>query len=479
MEKGCILPNNLRHGLNKDSIIVYSLTHFCACTADELFDIFQKRNEATEYLTYGYKRQRRRSGKKLRTLREPYDTLKRVQRTIKERLAYIPVSLSATWGKPGDSVERNVEPHRKNPYLITLDIKDAYPSIDTHTVYKKLEWALMKPLKYWCPMIETDEDKALFIRAVTHLCVSENQLPQWAPTSTQIQNIVMASSDIRIEKKLPELVWSHMVYSRYADDIAISFPHFSTMEVLKEKMEHYVNELYWDVDQDQLNEFIDTFMHDTFIITDNFEFSYLQERIEKIKFLISVKYWRPHIPYEEKAKIIGKVDGFKKQIKYTDRRIDDIQKEIVKILWSEWRNVNFLKAKSWNPQSNTDREINGLTFDAEGNRGISKKKKSQYMRLFEDLLQYSIWDLACNSFYKNKFKIVCIDDNRILDILSTLQWCHNHLVQVYGKDRVPKDLELAYRKAVKKRTEHPEIESTHIPSSSGNNGTEHGDDLPF
>jgi hypothetical protein len=33
------------------------------------------------------------------------------------------------------------------------------------------------------------------------------------------------------------------MYSRYADDMAISFPHFSTMEVLKEKLGKYVQEL--------------------------------------------------------------------------------------------------------------------------------------------------------------------------------------------------------------------------------------------
>jgi hypothetical protein len=37
---------------------------------------------------------------------------------------------------------------------------------------------MTKALKYWCPLLEKDEDKELFIRAITHLCVSENQLPQ-------------------------------------------------------------------------------------------------------------------------------------------------------------------------------------------------------------------------------------------------------------------------------------------------------------
>ncbi len=37
---------------------------------------------------------------------------------------------------------------------------------------------MTKPLKFRCPLIETDEQKDLFVRAVTHLCVSQDQLPQ-------------------------------------------------------------------------------------------------------------------------------------------------------------------------------------------------------------------------------------------------------------------------------------------------------------
>jgi hypothetical protein len=96
MEKGCILPDNLVKKLDKESMVVYSLARFCECTTDELLDILKKRNETDEYLSYGYKRVRRKVGNKTRTLREPYDTLKKVQKIIKDRLAYILVSLSST-----------------------------------------------------------------------------------------------------------------------------------------------------------------------------------------------------------------------------------------------------------------------------------------------------------------------------------------------------------------------------------------------
>jgi len=68
----------------------------------------------------------------------PEDDLENVQETIKERLSYIPVSLACTSGKAGDSAQKNAEMHRYNPYLITLDIKNAYPSINTRRVYENL-----------------------------------------------------------------------------------------------------------------------------------------------------------------------------------------------------------------------------------------------------------------------------------------------------------------------------------------------------
>ena|GEM_PF-6142787 len=88
---------------------------------------------------YGYKSYFRKVNGKVRLIREPLGNLKKIQQTIKERLSTVPVSLSCTAGKIGDNVEKNAELHRYNPYLITMDIKDAYPSIHTHRVYKNLQ----------------------------------------------------------------------------------------------------------------------------------------------------------------------------------------------------------------------------------------------------------------------------------------------------------------------------------------------------
>jgi hypothetical protein len=71
-------------------------------------------------------------------IRKPVPELKAIQEKIRQRLLFIPVSDAATAGMES-SAEKNADLHRYHPYLITLDIKKAYPSIDTHRVYKNLE----------------------------------------------------------------------------------------------------------------------------------------------------------------------------------------------------------------------------------------------------------------------------------------------------------------------------------------------------
>jgi hypothetical protein len=79
------------------------------------------------------------------------------------------------------------------------------------------------------------------------------------------------------------------------------------------------------------------------------------------------------------------------------------------------------KTDTWTPQSNREREINGMSFDKQGNRGINAKKKSVYIRLFDDLIKFSVNDLWNNSFYRNKFKIEYDDDGYKQSIVSTLR----------------------------------------------------------
>lgn len=483
MEQWCILPDNfLQELLDEDNMVLPSLSRFCKTTKWELLSVLQKRNEQTKKSEYWYKKYMKQVGNKKREIREPHSDLKKVQDNIRDRLLSVPTSLACTAGNIGDSAEKNAELHRHNPYLITLDIKSAYPSIETYRVYKNFQGSL--PLKIWTPSLELDQDKDLFVRAITHLCVAEDQLPQWASTSMQIQNIVMRGFDTKIEKKLPELTGSHMVYSRYADDITISFPRFSTYDVLEEKMTNYEKDLN-DPTKEKIEEIMKKFPKDIFIITDNFELKYLQSKIISIKEKLQTNCRKWLLSEEQLYIYIWIINSYKNQIKRSNWRIVYIADEIIKIIGWEWRKINQKKVKMRTPQSNTDREINGLTFDHTGKRALNAKKKSQYIRLLDDLISFSLHKLSDNKYYERKFKIERNKEDKsesIEKILNTIRGVYGRLKSVYEEDNIPKDLLDMYKQAREKRENYsePAVETYDCTTKTHEEGIkEPDDDLPF
>jgi len=332
MEKWCIFPEKEIEKITwEHNIVTTSLARFCGSTGEEILAILTIRNQPrSEYspLHYWYNTYSKKIWSKIRVLREPEERLQKIQNQIRKQLLLIPVSFASTAWKPGDSAIKNAEIHKHNPYLISLDIKDAYPSINTRRVYENLKWSLNKPLSIRCPQITNQDDKQKCIRAITHLCMSENELPQWAPTSNQILNIVLTKLDIVLETELPNMVWPHVKYSRYADDITISFPHFSTKDVLQETFETYQKEY-----QEDRQWMIQSFEKNTFILTDKHDLHYLQEQIKKIEEQIHDDWW---LDNETKYAYISTIHQYKQQIHYTDWNIQTVVTKIIELIQKQW-----------------------------------------------------------------------------------------------------------------------------------------------
>jgi hypothetical protein len=461
MEKGCILPNNLLKEITRpDNIVLSSLAKFCNCKQEDLVEVLSMRNDpGDKRMIYWYRKRRKQNGKKRRMISEPHEKLKKIQEVLQERLSFIPVSLSSTAGKSWDNAEKNADLHRYNPYLITLDIKDAYPSMETNRIFKYLKWSLLgKPLDIRCPLLENQDQQELFVRAITHLCVSDNQLPQWAPTSNQIQNIVLRWVDTGIERKLPELNASHVIYSRYADDITISFPYFTTKEVLNEKFHNYIKKLKELQNLEDLDQILNSFSQDSFILTDRHEHKYLNSRIEEIKKIIE----DTNIPNDRREKYISIINNYKKQIRFSGWRIVDVSDNIIDILKDNWLKVNFKKTKHWTPQSNTDREINGLTFDINWNRWIDKKTRSRYIRLLNDLATFDLYELSSNAYYRVNLNTSRDNELIIETIINKILWIKSRINRIYGEERFPKELNSMIQQALDKWNNYPEREKKKI-----------------
>lgn len=146
---------------------------------------------------------KRRGGE--RRISVPSPALLACQRWIvREVLTKIDVSPWAHGFVPRRSIRTNVEPHLGNLHLLKLDLESFFPSIPLRRIV------------------------AIFLRAgyppnvsfyLASLCCLEGRLPQGAPTSPALSNIVAKRLDARLGAFAAK---QGLVYTRYADDLTFS-----------------------------------------------------------------------------------------------------------------------------------------------------------------------------------------------------------------------------------------------------------------
>ena len=142
---------------------------------------------------------------KIREIHAPSRRLKNIQRWM---LDYIfekfPVSKHAHGFVKGRSIVTNAQTHVNQSHMLNIDIKDFFPSISEVQVAD-----LFFSFGY------TKEVSGF----LAQLCCHQGCLPQGAPTSPYIANLIMLPAD----KMLADLAHSFgCKYSRYADDITFS-----------------------------------------------------------------------------------------------------------------------------------------------------------------------------------------------------------------------------------------------------------------
>ena len=107
------------------------------------------------------------------------------------------------------SISTNAYSHKSNDFILNLDIKDFFPSISFHRVRHLLnsEKAFNFP----------DSISIMIANLVT----KNNELPQGAPTSPVISNIICHNMDKYFDKWMKKHNYK-ITYTRYADDITFS-----------------------------------------------------------------------------------------------------------------------------------------------------------------------------------------------------------------------------------------------------------------
>lgn len=151
-----------------------------------------------------------------RELCVPDDFLKTIQRRIAERLlAYEEISPFATAYRFGGSTLENAVPHVGQPVLLKMDIRHFFD----HIIYPLVKEKAFPTDRY------SESNRIL----LTMLCMFKDTLPQGAPTSPVISNIIMKDFDNTIGS------WCmsrEIAYTRYCDDMTFS-GDFEPTEVIK------------------------------------------------------------------------------------------------------------------------------------------------------------------------------------------------------------------------------------------------------
>lgn len=140
-----------------------------------------------------------------RNISMPSYNLKKIQRWILDNILYnVEVHKSATGFIREKSIVDNAKYHVKKDVVVNIDIKDFFPSIDFNKVfYMFYNLGYTKELCY----------------ALSKLVTYTGVLPQGAPSSPYIANIIMKNIDLRLDSFSKKI---NSDYTRYADDITIS-----------------------------------------------------------------------------------------------------------------------------------------------------------------------------------------------------------------------------------------------------------------
>lgn len=216
MEKEFLLSLNLIDGNNETDIL------------NKLYTISNNKEK-----NYHIFKITKRNGK-IRTIYEPQPNLKIIQKNILHNILedrYI--SKYAKAYKKGISLKENASIHTNKPLILKLDIKDFFNNITFMQVYSSCF-----PEKYFPKSIGT---------LLTNLCTYKDRLPQGAPTSSYISNIVMLDFDVSVGEYCHK---NNIDYTRYCDDMTFS-GSFSKKEII-DLVKHELSKLGLSLNKEKI-----------------------------------------------------------------------------------------------------------------------------------------------------------------------------------------------------------------------------------
>lgn len=207
--------------------IIYNQQHLCKLVGYQEGYVYAVANQSWSFYKI-FQIPKKNGG--FRTIQEPLPSLKEIQEWIyHEILCNVRISPYAKAYVKGKSIKDNARFHRGQKKVLSMDLKDFFPSIDFKQVL-----GVFRKLGY-------RENVAVML---AKLCCVNNSLPQGAPTSPALSNIIAC----KLDDKIVEYIGKKKIrYTRYADDLTFS-GDFNEGDIIKNvqrianRLGFYVNE---------------------------------------------------------------------------------------------------------------------------------------------------------------------------------------------------------------------------------------------
>lgn len=181
-------------------------------------------------------RKRKKKNNKVRIIHAPSPKLKSLQRDFADyfyelKKKEFDANPQITGFLPGKCIADNARPHVKKDWVVNMDIKDFFPSTNAYLVDKEFE--LLPKSKSWRYWLKKAKPTAFNKMSTKELCntmmirkkgLYDYELPQGSPASPVLANyIAIKEVDEIVKEVCGFMALDNVSYTRYADDITISF----------------------------------------------------------------------------------------------------------------------------------------------------------------------------------------------------------------------------------------------------------------
>lgn len=158
-----------------------------------------------------------------RIISAPMPRLKQAQYWILSNiLEKIELHNAAHGFRPGRSIVSNAQPHVSADVIINFDLKDFFPSISYRRIkglFRSIGYSEAAATIFGLLCTKPTIEEVQLDGKTYYVALSERHLPQGAPTSPAITNILCRRLDRRLSGMAENLGF---VYTRYADDLTFS-----------------------------------------------------------------------------------------------------------------------------------------------------------------------------------------------------------------------------------------------------------------